>query len=118
MKRVWRGGIFLFVIAVGVPLLFSGISSAAESGSAGPAKIVQSGAILTVVESKRLIAKAVAQMPIVKNETTRWPFTKLHHPLLKAGGPEMAALTGKPRGHIHGPYLCISCGQNHCADRS
>ena len=32
-----------------------------------PAKIVQSGAILTVAESKRLIGKAVAQMPIVKN---------------------------------------------------
>ena len=41
--------------------------SAAESGSAGPSKIVQSGAILTVAESKRLIGKAVAQMPIVKN---------------------------------------------------
>jgi hypothetical protein len=48
-------------------LLFSGILSAAESGSAEPAKIVQSGAILTVAESKRLIGKAVAQMPIVKN---------------------------------------------------
>jgi hypothetical protein len=67
MKRVWRGVIFLFVIAIGVPLLFSGILSAAESGSAGPTKIVQSGAIFTVAESKRLIAKAVAQMPIVRN---------------------------------------------------
>ena len=67
MKKVLRGVIFLFVIAIGGPLLFSGILSAAESGSAGPAKIVQSGAILTVAESKRLIAKAVAQMPIVKN---------------------------------------------------
>ena len=36
-------------------------------GSAEPDKIVQSGAILTVAESKRLIGKAVAQMPIVKN---------------------------------------------------
>ena len=35
--------------------------------AAEPAKIVQGGAILTVAESKRLIGKAVAQMPIVKN---------------------------------------------------
>ena len=62
MKKVLRGVIFLFVIAIGGPLLFSGILSAAE-----PDKIVQSGAILTVAESKRLIGKAVAQMPIVKN---------------------------------------------------
>jgi len=62
MKKVSRGVIFLFVIAIGGQLLFSGILSAAE-----PAKIVQSGAILTVAESKRLIGKAVAQMPIVKN---------------------------------------------------
>jgi len=67
MKKVLRGVIFLLVIAIGGPLLFSGILSAAESGSAEPAKIVQSGAILTVAESKRLIGKAVAQMPIVKN---------------------------------------------------
>ena len=67
MKKVLRGVIFLFVIAIGGPLLFSGIVSAADMGSAGPDKIVQSGAILTVAESKRLIAKAVAQMPIVKN---------------------------------------------------
>ncbi len=67
MKRVLRGVVFLFVIAIGVPLLFSGSLSAAESGGAGPAKIFQSGAIFTVAESKRLIAKAVAQMPIVKN---------------------------------------------------
>ena len=59
MKKVSRGVIFLFVIAIGGQLLFSGILSAAE--------IVQSGAILTVAESKRLIGKAVAQMPIVKN---------------------------------------------------
>jgi len=59
MKKVSRGVIFLFVIAIGGQLLFSGILSAAE--------IVQSGAVLTVAESKRLIGKAVAQMPIVKN---------------------------------------------------
>ena len=62
MKKVLRGVIFLFVIAIGGQLLFSGILSAAE-----PDKIVQSGAVLTVAESKRLIGKAVAQMPIVKN---------------------------------------------------
>jgi hypothetical protein len=67
MKRVLRWGIFLMVIAIGGLLPFSGILSAAESGSTGPDKIVQSGAVLTVSEAKRLIGKAVAQMPIVKN---------------------------------------------------
>jgi len=67
MKKVLRGVGFLFVIAIGLPLMFSGILSAAQSGSAGPDKIVQSGAVLTVAESKRLIGKAVAQMPIVKD---------------------------------------------------
>ncbi len=67
MKKALRGVLFLFVIAIGGQLLFSGVLSAAESGSAGPDKIVQSGTILTVAESKRLIGKAVAQMPIVKN---------------------------------------------------
>ena len=67
MKKAVSGIIFLFVIAIGGPLLFSGILSAAESGGAGPDKIVQSGAILTVADSKRLIGKGVAQMPIVKN---------------------------------------------------
>jgi hypothetical protein len=62
MKKVLWGVIFLFVISIGGPLLFSGTLSAAE-----PDKIVQSGAILTQAESKRLIGKAVAQMPIVKN---------------------------------------------------
>ncbi len=59
-----NGGKRLFVL-VAVLLLqwvFVGVLAAAE-----PAKIVQSGAILTVAESKRLIAKAVAQMPVVKN---------------------------------------------------
>ena len=62
MKRLSKGVIFLIMIAMAGPLLLSGILYAAE-----PDKIVQSGAILTVAESKRLIAKAVAQMPIVKN---------------------------------------------------
>jgi hypothetical protein len=63
-KKGLRRYMFLLVIAIGGPLAFSGFLSAAESG---PDKIVQSGAILTVAESKRLIAKAVVQMPIVKN---------------------------------------------------
>ena len=67
MNKVLRVVVFLLVTIIGGQLLFSGISSAAESGSAGSDKIVQSGAILTVAESKRLIGKAVAQMPIVKN---------------------------------------------------
>jgi hypothetical protein len=66
MKKGLRGVIVLFVIAIGGSLLCSGILSAAESGSAEPAKIVQASASLTVAESKRLIGKAVAQMPIVK----------------------------------------------------
>ena len=54
----------LFVVMAVLLLqwVFTGVLTAAE-----PAKIVQSGAILTVADSKRLIAKAVAQMPIVKN---------------------------------------------------
>ena len=65
MKRGWRGIVFLLIAAVCGPLLFAGISSAAEPGS--EEKIFQSGAILTAAESKRLIGKAVAQMPIVRN---------------------------------------------------
>jgi hypothetical protein len=67
MKKVLRVVILLLVMAIAGPLLFTGILSAAESGSAEPAKIFQSGVILNVAESKRLIGKAVAQMPIVKN---------------------------------------------------
>lgn len=65
MKRGWRGIVFLLIAAVCGPLLFAGISSAAEPGS--EEKIFQSGAILTAAESKRLIGKAVAQMPVVRN---------------------------------------------------
>ncbi len=67
MTKVLRVIIFLGAVAIGGQLLFSGTLSAAESGSAGQAKIVQSGAILTVAESKRLIGKAVAQMPVVRS---------------------------------------------------
>ncbi len=65
MKKGWRGVALLLAMAICGPLLFAGTLSAAGSGS--DEKIFQSGAILTVSESKRLIAKAVAQMPIVKN---------------------------------------------------
>jgi hypothetical protein len=54
--------LFVLVAALLLQWVFVGMLTAAE-----PAKIVQSGAILTVAESKRLIGKAVAQMPIVKN---------------------------------------------------
>jgi len=62
MKRGLRAAVIFTAIVVVGSWLFAGILSAAE-----PAKVVQSGAILTVSESKRLIGKAVAQMPIVKN---------------------------------------------------
>ena len=57
------GKIFFVIAAVLLfQWVFVGLLTAAE-----PAKEVQSGAILTVAESKRLIAKAVVQMPVVKN---------------------------------------------------
>jgi len=62
MKRVLRGVIFLLAIAMCGQLLFFGILAAAE-----PDSMVQGGMTLTVAESKRLIGKAVAQMPVVKN---------------------------------------------------
>jgi hypothetical protein len=52
----------VFLAMLGVELLIVGLALAAE-----PEKIVQAGVNLTVAESKRLIGKAVAQMPIVKN---------------------------------------------------
>ena len=51
-----------FLAMLGVELLIAGLAVAAE-----PEKIVQAGMNFTVAESKRLIGKAVAQMPIVKN---------------------------------------------------
>ena len=54
--------LFVLMAVLLLQWVFAGMLSAAE-----PAKEVQSGAILTVAESKRLIAKAVVQMPIVKN---------------------------------------------------
>ena len=54
--------LFVLIAVLLLQLVFVGALKAAESD-----KIVQSGAILTVADSKRLIAKAVVQMPIVKN---------------------------------------------------
>ncbi|OPY68674.1 MAG: hypothetical protein A4E57_01628 [Syntrophorhabdaceae bacterium PtaU1.Bin034] len=54
--------LFVLVAVLLLQWVSAGVLTAAE-----PANIVQSGAILTVAESKRLIGKAVAQMPIVKN---------------------------------------------------
>ena len=54
--------LFVLMAVLLLQWVFAGVLTAAE-----PAKIVQGGAILTVAESKRLIGKAVAQMPIVKN---------------------------------------------------
>ena len=54
--------LFVLMAVLLLQWVFTGVLTAAE-----PAKIVQGGAILTVAESKRLIGKAVAQMPIVKN---------------------------------------------------
>jgi hypothetical protein len=65
MKKGWRGIALILAMAICGPLLFTGLSSAVGPGS--EEKIFQSGAILTVAESKRLIGKAVAQMPVVKN---------------------------------------------------
>ena len=65
MKKGWRGVALLLAMVICGPFLFAGTSSAAGSGS--DETIFQSGAILTVAESKRLIGKAVAQMPVVKN---------------------------------------------------
>lgn len=62
MKKGLSRFICLLLLAMGGLMLFSGILPAAE-----PDKMVQSGAVLTSAESKRLIGKAVAQMPIVKN---------------------------------------------------
>jgi len=53
--------LFVLMAVLLLQWAFSGMLSAAED------KVVQSGAILTVAESKRLIARAVAQMPVVKN---------------------------------------------------
>jgi hypothetical protein len=57
-----KGYFLAFVAVMIVQLVLPGLLAATE-----PAKIVQAQAILTVSESKRLIAQAVKEMPIVKN---------------------------------------------------
>lgn len=54
--------LFALVAVLLLHWVFAGVLTAAE-----PAKTVQGSVTLTVSESKRLIAKAVVQMPIVKN---------------------------------------------------
>ena len=61
-KHNVKGYFLAFVAVMTVQFVLPGLLAAAE-----PAKIVQAQAILTVSESKRLIAQAVKEMPIVKN---------------------------------------------------
>ena len=57
-----KGYFFAFMAVMTVQFILPGLLAAVE-----PAKVVQGQAILTVSESKRLIAQAVKEMPIVKN---------------------------------------------------
>jgi hypothetical protein len=57
-----KGYFFAFMAVMTVQFILPGLVAAVE-----PAKVVQGQAILTVSESKRLIAQAVKEMPIVKN---------------------------------------------------
>ena len=61
-KHNWRWYLLACGAVMTAQLVLPGILAAAD-----PAKIVQAHSILTVAESKRLIAKAVKEMPIVKN---------------------------------------------------
>ncbi len=62
MKHDLRKCLLALAAVLAVQFALPGLLAAQE-----PAKIVQAQAILTVADSKRLIGKAVAQMPIVKN---------------------------------------------------
>jgi hypothetical protein len=61
-KHDLKGYFLAFMAVMTVQFILPGLLAAVE-----PAKIVQGQAILTVSESKRLIAQAVKEMPIVKN---------------------------------------------------
>jgi len=61
-KRNLKGYFLALAAVMSVRFVVPGLLAAAE-----PTNIVQAQAILTVSESKRLIAKAVKEMPIVKN---------------------------------------------------
>ena len=60
--HIIKRGFFLFLALLTIQLVLARFSGAQE-----PEKIVQGHAILTVADSKRLIGKGVAQMPVVKN---------------------------------------------------
>jgi hypothetical protein len=62
IKHNLKGYFVAFVAVMTVQFVLPGLLAAVE-----PAKIVQAQAILTVSESKRLIAQAVKEMSIVKN---------------------------------------------------
>jgi hypothetical protein len=64
-KRNLRGCFLVLMAVMTIRCFLPGLPVAAE-----PAKIVQGQVILTVSESKRLIAQAVKEMPIVKNALT------------------------------------------------
>lgn len=70
MKKGLMRYLFLLIAVIGSQLICCGFLSAAESTGADPAKIVQAQAIFTVSDAKRLIAKGVAQMPIVRKALT------------------------------------------------
>jgi hypothetical protein len=61
-KRNLKGYFLALAALITVQFVLPGLLAAVE-----PANIVQAQAILTVSESKRLIAKAVKEMPVVKN---------------------------------------------------
>ncbi|MHC4704557.1 MAG: hypothetical protein ACYTFQ_28760, partial [Planctomycetota bacterium] len=57
----------VFVVLLAALFFGAGASCRAEAAANGAnEKVVQAQVVLTVSESKRLIAKAVAQMPVVK----------------------------------------------------
>jgi len=66
MAQGLRKVLLLLAAVIAVQFIFQGVPSAAETAAPEQPKIVQAQAILTVSDAKRLIAKGVAQMPIVQ----------------------------------------------------
>ncbi len=62
MTKRLRQVFFVFAAILAIQFAVPGFLAAAE-----PQKIMQAQAVLTVSEAKRLIAKGVKEMPIVKN---------------------------------------------------
>jgi hypothetical protein len=62
MRNVLRLGFFIVPIAVWV----AGVPQVIAEEAAGEVELVQAEVVLTVSEGKRLIARAVAQMPILR----------------------------------------------------